>query len=461
MATMEQNNFEKNVQQKLDELKIPPSDSVWTNIEKNIGKKKKDRTMILIFLFLILILLSGGYWLFNSGKNNQQIHISKVLKKDSKPTNTLDSFFNKHSISLKKNNTEPVSNKNKILKKFNEQIVFKSKGKKIISENKVKSNSILSVQLQTKNKEDSISSIDMDNISVQERKLPAPGNKNRDTKDTISNLSASDSLSLHEKLKKTGNNEIEKQDLFVVKKDSKNRKKKPWLLGITFSVGRSLSGNSVLGINNYYADAAMNNGGSSSPYATPSLAKTSTGFIAGVFVEKNISLKNKISFGISYQFFSLTNKVGTRIDSLVNSPQAFNFSSYFYSVASNTNTYRIYRNNFHYLEVPVSIKFQVNKSKDLPLFLNAGINISELISSNALQFQSIPGIYYNDNSMFNKTNFGFHAGFFGRFFSEEKYPLAVGPLFYYNATTIANKGLYQNKHFSFIGIQAEILFNKK
>jgi adenylate kinase family enzyme len=50
---MEQNNFEKNVQQKMDELKIAPSESVWTNVEKRIAKKDKDKKVIFILFFLI------------------------------------------------------------------------------------------------------------------------------------------------------------------------------------------------------------------------------------------------------------------------------------------------------------------------------------------------------------------------------------------------------------------------
>jgi len=50
---MEQNNFEKNVRQKLEELKISPSDSVWANVEKQLGKKEKDKKVILLFLFSI------------------------------------------------------------------------------------------------------------------------------------------------------------------------------------------------------------------------------------------------------------------------------------------------------------------------------------------------------------------------------------------------------------------------
>ena len=70
MAVMEQNSFEKNIQQKLDDLKMIPSDSAWINIERRIGKKHKDRKVIFILFFLILFLLSGGYWLLNLSENN-------------------------------------------------------------------------------------------------------------------------------------------------------------------------------------------------------------------------------------------------------------------------------------------------------------------------------------------------------------------------------------------------------
>jgi len=64
---MEQNNFEKKIQQKLDELKIPPSDAVWENVEKNINKRK-DRKKILIFFLLFISLASGAYYIFTSIK---------------------------------------------------------------------------------------------------------------------------------------------------------------------------------------------------------------------------------------------------------------------------------------------------------------------------------------------------------------------------------------------------------
>jgi hypothetical protein len=103
----------------------------------------------------------------------------------------------------------------------------------------------------------------------------------------------------------------------------------------------------------------------------------------------------------------------------------------------------------------------LNDSKALPLYWQAGINISQLISSNALQFQSSPGLYYKDNSLFNKTQFGLITAISATLFSKQKVPLTIGPYFYYSISRLADKGLYGKKHFNFIGIRTELLFPKK
>ncbi len=62
---MEENNFEKRVQQEMSDLRIHPSDAVWENVKLRIEKKKSRRRVFLIF-FLGVLLLSGGYFIFNS-----------------------------------------------------------------------------------------------------------------------------------------------------------------------------------------------------------------------------------------------------------------------------------------------------------------------------------------------------------------------------------------------------------
>ena len=67
---MEENKFEKQVQQKMDELQIQPSDAVWKKIESQIEKKKNRRWGLIILFLCIGVLLVGGYWLFNAGQKN-------------------------------------------------------------------------------------------------------------------------------------------------------------------------------------------------------------------------------------------------------------------------------------------------------------------------------------------------------------------------------------------------------
>src|ERR1019366_4224479 len=80
---MEENKFEKKVQQKMDELQIQPSDAVWEKIESQIGKKKGRRWGLIILFLLIGLILSGGYWLWNTRQQtfSQQNISEKVNSK--------------------------------------------------------------------------------------------------------------------------------------------------------------------------------------------------------------------------------------------------------------------------------------------------------------------------------------------------------------------------------------------
>jgi len=465
---MEQNNFEKNVRQKLEELKIPPSDSVWANVEKRLGKKEKDKKVILLFLFSILFLLVASYWLWNSSKNNASHNQVTQSQKDSKATNNEDSSFAKSGIasdSLANIDSATVSGrKTKNLKTDSQsKIVTKreTKQRNFSGDFTSKPNQDFSKR---GNNEDS--RIELSNVNKWIRKTTIAEIKNQNESENIAgnfpNQINTDSFLIQLESKKT----IQKlgaKNTSLVKKDSAKHGER-WEFGVTFSAGGSLLGSNILEKNypsmdltSGFPSPGNSNGGNPSYYYFPSPIKNSTAFIAGVLTEKNLSAKSKISVGISYKYYSLINKVGNKIDSILTSAQYFAA----YSLNNTANRSQSYRNNFHYLEVPVSIKIQINKNKKLPLLWNGGINFSELISSNALQFNPNLGIYYNDNSIFNKTQFGLHTGLSLTLFSEQKMPLTFGPYFYYSATSLSDKGLYGAKHFSYIGIQTEILFGKK
>ena len=61
---MSDHNFEKEVQQKLDGLKIPPADKVWAAVEAEVRKDKRRRRGLIFFPILFLMLGAGSYFIF-------------------------------------------------------------------------------------------------------------------------------------------------------------------------------------------------------------------------------------------------------------------------------------------------------------------------------------------------------------------------------------------------------------
>jgi hypothetical protein len=451
MAVMEQNSFEKNIQQELDKFSIHPSGSVWLNVEKRIEKKHKDRRMIFILFFFILFFLSGGYWLFNLSKNatQQDPQTSSAVKKNSnlsviiKNDSTLIPPAISPGVNSRSTDVDGVTAKRIKGSPENKFTIPKNK-------NDVGSQKELlldKVAFASKEKILPYENTNDERLNTVESEIENADLNNKNFQNKISLDSLSNQLEL-EKIKA----EIVSKNNSPAKKHSENRQKNHWVLGVILSGGKSMMVHDPLGIQNSssdYLQSSPNSGSGSggNPSFAPSEMKNSFAFIGGAFIEKNISAKSKMSLGFSYKYFSSINKVGSQSSTRLNQ----------YSAA---NTINSYRNNFHFLELPVSVKFQLNNSKSLPLLWHAGIHIYQLISSNALQFQSSPGLYYNNNSMFNKTQLGLSTGISAVLFSKQKVPVIIGPYFYYSASRLAGKGLYKNKHFSFMGLRTEILFEK-
>ncbi len=57
---MHENNFEKQVQEKMDQLGFDPSDAVWAAVDKEINKEKRRRRPFFVLFFLSGLLLAGG-----------------------------------------------------------------------------------------------------------------------------------------------------------------------------------------------------------------------------------------------------------------------------------------------------------------------------------------------------------------------------------------------------------------
>src|SRR4051794_10883597 len=90
-----QNEFEKQVQQKLEELKLVPSEPVWEKVEMQIRKKKDRRRMI--FWIPLFAFIGAGLWLGIDQYSNRAAY-NKVHDKTPKQNPVETPVLNKKAV---------------------------------------------------------------------------------------------------------------------------------------------------------------------------------------------------------------------------------------------------------------------------------------------------------------------------------------------------------------------------
>ena len=476
---MQENKFERQVQQKLDELKLDPSDSVWQNIYIKIKKEKRRRQGLIIFPVLFILFLCGGLWLWfpgiHSTKELQQPSKKVIAKKNATEKLNIDLNSTKNKIIVIKENKKTLKSTSATSYRENNNVIIiepdvKSKKNKVIPANssgdivadftdkindayRIKENETFA-DAKPRNSEGENKINDGNKIIIHHKK---------NQPDSITN-SRDSSISQVILTSKPTDQELKKEMAIGKEKISKiKRNKEKWIWGISFSAGVSDISHSFLGSDflgsgsaekSLFADASSYTGSPqpgtdtlSNSSKKPYIIKPSLALNIGFFRAKKISKNLSITLGINYRPFSTTNRVGEKNDSTRN-----------YQYYRTQNPVNSYKNYYHFIAIPVTFSLQLAKPKKIPLVLNAGISISQLIASNALQFNNTSGIYYYDNSLFNKSQIGFSTGIY---LSNKKKTILIGPHIYYGTSKIAREGLYKNAHFTYLGLHSNFLFNKK
>ena len=246
------------------------------------------------------------------------------------------------------------------------------------------------------------------------------------------------------------------------------KQNKQWQIGFNFSLGVAATKNGYLGIIGSgngdglksFADMAQNTGSTTGQGATisyiPAKIQSGAGVTVGVFVQKNISPKTNFLIGLNYKKYSSAMMIGGRVDSFV-IVSNFNRVNEFYRSGDKIK----YKNNFHFIELPVALQIKLGKQKKAPVYFNTGVSISQLLGSNALQFDTRSGAYYSNNALLNKTQVNVSAGFLFSLSGNAKYPFLIGPDMNYSLTKMAKSGLFKNRHYSYFGIQVQKVIGKK
>lgn len=461
---MEENKFEKKVQQTMDELKIQPSAELWGKIEGRIGKEKRRRWGLILIFLLLFIAAGGGFWFWNSSRQSpsQNGLVQNSNKENSFHKNDVQENESGEKIS---GHLDSVNHKNNPVKEsaFNRKyyynkLISRSKSSSQANTNmqktKVHQNAILTSSepssANSATSGDLQSKKDSGEGEIQssfeyEQKLPHEKNDNTTINSRIP-VDLPSSAQMNDILKKPIAKDEFAKDLpgKSLPKIMDPVLKNKWHPGIVLGAGISGSGtnffNTRSSVANYLTSPGSSNATGGNVMYHTSNVTNGFGFIIGFDEEKNITPKTKISFGLNFTSSGLKYKA----DSLNT------FSSF-----TNSRDPRNYNAHYNFITIPANIKVQIGKKTNL-FYWQVGTIVSQLLGTNALQYNASAGYYYKDNSVFNKIQIGLNTGIYITLFSKQRTPLSIGPYFYYSLSKISNEGLYGNKHFSFAGITTHL-----
>ena len=242
-----------------------------------------------------------------------------------------------------------------------------------------------------------------------------------------------------------------------------NRKSKKWEWGIMLEKGRSqiadgfkLFDNKAYA-DNTYANSAAQGPGAGNPVYAPSEIRPSGSMGAGVFIERSISKRIDLNFGLSYLYLSTKTNVGSRVDSSRVISNSFSSSltvDNFYR-ASNSNS--SYTNRYHFLSLSAELSWKIINSKTIPVYWNNRFSYNRLVSSNALHFdRNIPG-YYKDFGLLTHNHFFLSTGFSVPVFKR----FIINPFAEYSLTPVLRNADTSRTHFSNYGIRVNFFLKNK
>jgi hypothetical protein len=223
-----------------------------------------------------------------------------------------------------------------------------------------------------------------------------------------------------------------------------------------------------------YISFAGTSNNAAAPKKAASPIQPDFSFSAGFFVQRTLSPRFKLSLGLQYSYLSVNTQVGKREDN----PIVVNIGTssaavvpYYYkgvgkdgsiqTADQTTNYSQKYRYRFQYIEIPLMATWQINKGISMPpIVFEGGVSLARLLSVDALHYEGIKGVYYEDNGLFNKTQFNFMAGLSIGLLQRSKHPIWIGPDLRYSLNGLVNKGVSSGQYLWSTGIRIKMMLGR-
>lgn len=450
-----QNEFEKQVKQRMEELKLVPSEPVWQKVELQI-RKEKDRQRVLFWIPLFA-LIGAGLWI---GIDRYTETIAFKAPGSAK----------EHPVgSPAKENKAPVES-------FKTVPVIVGPGTKVISRDKIRSLRFNPTGIQRSSANANQNSKGRSN----EDKVSVPSNKET----TVTETTGIDDkvVPLIEKesalnpqptatqridssaAKKTtiSISQTVKQDSVSVKPATikKYAVSRKWQYSVLVASGWSGLGrvefyNGQKSMNVYSSPASNGGTGQFVSYGQSSVEK-GLAFTVGGSVAKQLTKRTAFATGLHYDYYSNTIQVGSQVNQNI-TIQNYPVSRFYYSAtqyySGQTTVLQPYKNQYHFVSVPADLEWQMLKKH--PLNLTFGLSFQYLVASNALRYDYNTQSYFHNMSAFNRTQLMSGISMTYSVPLKQK-PLRFGPQVQYGLTRL-EKGNADNHLFSY-GLKAEWQF---
>lgn len=507
---MQENEFEKRMQQQMEEFKLRPSDAVWQKVEEELKKKKKRRIVFFLFLLAGLSLLSyTGYFLFNYSKPG----IADKTFTSQTNTNTVENNTTDLAV-----DSSTTSNENESIKQ--DQLIIKPnpiENSSVAEELKSEKAPALAKERRPDEKQVMLHVSPSDKIvhdpvikrsnAVREKAAPRKkitdkkqGQRGNEPAEIVIDRKAVDTKNdVTINVERTNEDIVNaqpdplldkieiKDELAIdsVRKDSalakldekqteqglaKTTKKSNAGIRWAFDFGIGLSGmrdNAFLFSNGQKSmmDQVYNSPGNSGNFYTPPVSPSSTkagpAFKLGIVAQKQIAKRSSVSAGLQYAYFNTRMKVGSYRDTSVVLSNSVSQSLRLNAVYRGVHQ-KDYTNHYHFIQLPIQYHLQLNKGKKLPIFWNVGASAGYLISSNALVYDTAAGgIYYRDAAIFNKWQFNLNTGFSFLFGKPQKLQWSIGPDISLGMKKLVKDAYNQRQYLLYGGLSGRIIFSRK
>ncbi len=494
---MHNNEFEKRVGHKLEELKFTPSDAVWQKVEVQIRERKRRRRFFFWWLPAIVLCTGVGAWFIYSAEKGktktsatvtttQRTESSSIKDNQTKPTETVP----ENIPVAEEKSKQPVFEKNIQKEQEAADVVKTKKDVPIVDGLTVKENKKIAdkqnVQLIVKEEKPIVAEIkNPDAVNHVEVNVPLPEEKKNSvvTVTKESEQVKTENPVTSEKPILTGKPVVAEEPKVSIKpvvtdsfvnnpakepvittKPLVSRKRK-FEVALVFRGGIADMSQFSAGLSKsdrLYASpgsGSSGSGGYSSSASDSAKVKNGVGFTTGIQLKKSITKRSALSIGLGYGYYSSSHKTSGVVyaDAQFSNSLGTSVVNNYARVGNNVT----YKDRYHFIEIPVLYHLQVTKATKRPILFNGGIAYSYLAGSNAQYYYSATKTYYYDRSLFNRSQLQLRTGISVGLVKKMNYPLQIGLQYQYGLSGQWKRSLDLNQHLSFTGIQLSWRLNKK